>query len=71
MAPLSPRFLALPAIALAVIVALSQAQSGASSHSTEIAAPTVHRAGTCAIPAQGFNAACAFADRGAGATAMR
>ena len=56
---LSPRFLVLPVIALTVIVALSQTRAGAS---TSEAAPSVLRAGTCALPAASFEAGCALAD---------
>jgi hypothetical protein len=58
---LSPRFLALPAIALAVIVALAQAHSGTKSTGTEVAAPTVIKAGTCNTPAKSNTLACAVA----------
>jgi len=64
---LSPRFLALPAIALTVIIALSQAHSGAS---TPEAAPSVLRAVSCAMPSAAFEAACAMAGTG-GATIVR
>jgi hypothetical protein len=63
---LSPRFLALPAIALTVIVALAQAHSGAPA--ADAAVRTVHRAVNCALPSA--HAACAVADR-AGATIVR
>ena len=56
---LSPKFLALPIAAVAVIIALSQAHSHNPS-STEVT-PTVHRAINCAAPATTFNAACAIA----------
>jgi hypothetical protein len=46
---LSPRFLALPAIALAVIVALSQAHSG--TPATDGVRQTVFRAVSCATEA--------------------
>ena len=59
---LSPRFLALPAIAFAVIVGLAQAQSPAGS--TGLEATTVMRAGTCAAPTKAIDAACTLADRG-------
>ena len=54
---LSPRFLAMPVIALAVIVALSQAHSGAPSN--DGATRTVYRAVNCAVEAT--NPACAVA----------
>ncbi len=52
---LNPRFLALPAIALTVIVALAQANHGAGARQTDT--PTVHRAVTCAATEAG----CVFA----------
>ena len=55
---LSPRFLALPVIALAVIVALSQAHSGAPGNG-DGATRTVYRAVNCAI--ETTNPACAIA----------
>ena len=64
---LSPRVLALPAIALTVIVALSQAHSGAS---TPEAAPSVLRAVNCAMPSVAFQPACGMAE-GSGATIVR
>jgi hypothetical protein len=64
---LSPRFLALPAIALTVIVALSQAHSGAG---VPDAAPSVLRAVNCALPAAALQAACRMA-RGNGAAIIR
>jgi len=54
---LSPRFLALPIAALAVIVALSQAHSSRSFEAT----PTVHRAINCAAPTSSSAAACSLA----------
>ena len=65
---LSPRFLALPAIALTVIIALSQAHSGASTSAE--AAPSVLRAVSCAMPSAAFEAACAMAGTG-GTTILR
>jgi hypothetical protein len=65
---LSPRFLALPAIALAVIVALSQAHSGAPASD---ATPTVFRAVNCSLPVAAIDtAACAFAGN-SGAVVVR
>ena len=64
---LSPRFLALPVIALTVIVALSQAHSGASAPDV---APSVLRAVSCAMPSAAFEAACATAGT-SGATIIR
>ena len=65
---LSPKFLALPIAALAVIFALSQAHSQ-NPRGTE-ATPTVYRAVNCAAPATTFNAACAIAHNDS-ATIMR
>ena len=64
---LSPRFLAMPVIALAVIVALSQAHSGASGPET---APVVFRAVNCSLPSATLEAACTLAGQG-GATIVR
>jgi hypothetical protein len=52
---LTPRFLAMPAIALTVIVALAQAHNGAGARQTDT--PTVYRAVTCAATEAG----CVFA----------
>jgi hypothetical protein len=70
MIQLSPRFLALPAIALAVIVGLANAQGEKRSGAELVAGATVVRAVNCTLPANSTNAACAVADRGAG-TAVR
>jgi len=56
----SPRFLALPAIALAVIVALSHTASHRDG-TLEVAAPTVVRAVNCATPGKATDPACAVA----------
>jgi hypothetical protein len=67
---LSARFIALPAAALAVIVALSQAHSQAGTRSAEIT-PTVQRVTNCALPTNSVAAtACAVATAD-GATVMR
>ncbi|MGH6770327.1 MAG: hypothetical protein ACRECO_15040 [Xanthobacteraceae bacterium] len=63
---LSPRFLALPVIALTVLVALSQAHSGAPA--SDATTRTVYRAVNCALPP--MDAACSIADS-AGATIVR
>jgi hypothetical protein len=55
----SPRFLALPAIALAVIVAL--AQSASHSGKLDVAGPTVVRAVNCSAPGNAANPACTVA----------
>jgi hypothetical protein len=54
---LSPRFLALPVIALTVIVALAQAHNGAGARQTDT--PTVYRAVNCAAAV--VEPACAVA----------
>lgn len=54
---LTPRFLALPAIALTVIVALAQAHSGPGAQSTDT--PSVYRAVNCASAPT--DPACVFA----------
>jgi hypothetical protein len=56
----SPRFLALPAIALAVIVALAQTASH-NSGKMDVAGPTVVRAVNCSAPANAANPACTVA----------
>lgn len=56
----SPRFLALPVIALAVIVALAQS-SNRSGAGTEVAGPTVVRAVSCSTPGKAMDRACAVA----------
>jgi len=66
---LSPRFLALPVAALAVIVALSQAHSNAGSRSAEIV-PSVERVTNCATPSNTWMTGCAVATA-SGATVMR
>jgi hypothetical protein len=53
------RTLALPAIALAVIVALAQAHGGSNTVQTE--GRTVYRAVTCSAPAASADAACTLA----------
>ena len=52
---LTPRFLALPVIALTVIVALSQAHSGPTASD---ATPSIVRAVNCALPTAAVEAAC-------------
>jgi hypothetical protein len=63
---LSPRFIALPAIALAVIVSLAQAHGPknddqAIAGSVHAAAPAVYRAVNCSKPANAQHPQCAFA----------
>jgi hypothetical protein len=65
---LSPRFFALPLIALAIIVALAHANSTRIS-GTQVAAPII-RATTCATPGKAADPACAVA-RDATVTAVR
>jgi hypothetical protein len=69
MSPLSPRFVALPAAALAIIVGLAQAQSQ-STGQTGTPEVTVHQVTSCTASANTSAAACAVADV-AGATVMR
>jgi hypothetical protein len=56
---LTARFLALPAIALTVIVALAQAHSGPGINETE--SRSVYRAVTCTAPTATINGTCALA----------
>jgi hypothetical protein len=65
----SPRFVVLPAAALAIIIALAQAHSPAGARSTEAAA-AVHRVTNCAVPSKTLVATCVVADS-AGASVMR
>jgi hypothetical protein len=58
---LSPRFLALPAIALAVIFALAQTATRTTTAGTQVAAPKVYRAVNCSDPAKATTAACTVA----------
>ena len=61
MSPLSPRFVALPAAALAIIVALAQAHSQGTG---QPATPEiiVHQVTSCTALANTLAAACAVAD---------
>jgi hypothetical protein len=56
---LTARILALPAIALVVIVALAQTHGGPGLNQTE--SRTVYRAVTCSAPTASIGAACAIA----------
>ena len=56
---LTARFLAMPVIALTVIVALAQAHSRPGTRQTETR--SVYRAVNCATPAANVNSACALA----------
>ena len=69
MSPLSPRYVALPAAALAIIVGLAQAhgQGTGQAGTPEI---TVHQVTSCAASANAPATACAVADV-AGATLIR
>ena len=60
----SPRFFALPLIALVVIMALAQASKATRTADSQSAAPRVYRAVTCASPADA-GLACAVADTAA------
>ena len=68
MSPLSPRYVALPAAALAIIVGLAQAHQGAGQAGTP--EPSVHQVTSCTAPANTLVTACAVADAD-GATVMR
>jgi hypothetical protein len=58
----SPRFLALPIIALTIIVALAQtATRNQTVAGTQVAGPTVYRAVNCSDPAKATAAACNIA----------
>jgi hypothetical protein len=61
MSPLSPRYVALPAAALAIIIGLAQARG-------QGAETSVHQVTSCMAPANTLVSACAVAD---GATVMR
>ena len=56
---LTARFIAMPAIALTVIVGLAQAHSGTGTSQTETR--TVYRAVNCAMQAPSVDATCAIA----------
>jgi hypothetical protein len=56
---LTARFIAMPAIALTVIVALAQAHGGTGMSQTETR--TVYRAVNCAMQAPSVDATCAIA----------
>ena len=58
---LSPRFFALPLIALAVLLALSQVSTRSTSTGLEVAGPKVYRAVNCSDPGRANTAACAVA----------
>jgi hypothetical protein len=69
MSPLSPRYVALPAAALAIIIGLAQAHSQGSGPAGT-PEPSVHRVTSCTAPANTLVTACAVADA-AGTTVMR
>jgi hypothetical protein len=58
---LSPRFFALPLIALAVIFALAQTTTRSTSTGVEVAGPKIYRAINCSDPARANTAACTVA----------
>jgi hypothetical protein len=58
---LSPRFFALPLIALGVIVALAQAGRHHGAADATAASPVVYRAVNCTAPANAARAACTVA----------
>ena len=66
MSPLSPRYVALPAAALAIIVGLAQAR-GQGTGQTGTPENDVHQVTSCTAPANTLVAACTVAD----ATVMR
>jgi hypothetical protein len=69
MSPLSPRYVALPAAALAIIVGLAQAHSQGTGQ-TGTPEITVHQVTSCTASANTLVAGCAVADV-AGITLMR
>jgi len=65
MLPLSPRFVALPAAVLAIIIGLAQANSQVPSPAEEEAGTgeiSVHRVTSCAAPTKTLVTICAIAD---------
>jgi hypothetical protein len=68
MSPLSPRYVALPAAALAIIVGLAQARSQGTGQ-TGTPENGVHQVTSCMAPANTLVTACAVAD--VAATVMR
>jgi hypothetical protein len=68
MSPLSPRYVALPAAALAIIVGLAQAHSQGTGQ-TGTPKISVHKVTSCTASANTLAAACAVAD--VGSTVMR
>jgi len=69
MSPVSPRYVALPAAALAIIIGLAQAHSQGTGH-TGTPEITVHQITNCTASANTLAAACAVADI-AGASLIR
>jgi hypothetical protein len=57
----SPRFYALPLIALAVIIALAQTTTRSTSTGVEMASPKIFRAINCSDPARANTSACTVA----------
>jgi hypothetical protein len=60
MTTFTPRALALPALALAVIFALAQAHGPVATQDVTVT-PTVYRAVNCAAPAKTLDASCTLA----------
>lgn len=60
MSMLSPRFLALPVITVAVIAALASASSRTQTTTAQVASPATVRAISCATPANRGDPACAI-----------
>ncbi|HET9904213.1 MAG TPA: hypothetical protein VFQ27_10995 [Xanthobacteraceae bacterium] len=58
---LSPRFLALPLIALGVIIALAQTGKSPKPTATQVAEPRIYRAVNCTNPANAGHPACGIA----------
>lgn len=60
---MSPRFLALPVLAVVVIVALAQTSTRSTSTTAgvEVAGPKIYRAINCSDPARANTAACTVA----------
>jgi hypothetical protein len=60
---LTPRFLAMPTIALTVIVMLAQAHSQPDVRRAEIVSPPVYHAVNCTTPLANVDSACPFAGK--------
>jgi hypothetical protein len=60
---LTPRFLAMPAIALTVIVMLAQAHSQPDVRRAETTSSPAYHAGNCAIPLANLDSACPYTSK--------